>query len=192
MVSKDYIVALISRLRIMMNRSKTKCTVKENVMLMKYVGFVSLLAIVLTVGISTAPANGAAQTETQTYTIPIEDATMSGNCPGHELIEHVNGEVKVVAHTTLDPNGGFHSKVQVISINFKGVGVDSGDTYTIRASSGETFTVISEDGGPVHDSQTATVKITDGDSEKGRLNLQFSVTNGEIKVEKANFETVCD
>lgn len=158
----------------------------------KYVAFISLLGVIVTTGLTIAPVNGAAQTETQHLTIPIEDATISGNCPGHELIEHVNGELKIVAHTTTDPTGGFHSKVQIVQANLKGVGVDSGDEYTITGISGETFNIISDDV-PFHDTQTGSGKITDGDSEKVRLNLEFSVNaNGEITVNKANFEVDCD
>lgn len=147
----------------------------------------------LVVGTSMTFALAKADTDTQTFTIPIEDATMSGNCPDHELIEHVNGELKIVAHTTFDANGGFHSKVQVVQTNLKGVGVDSGDEYTISGVSGSSFTLISEDGGPVHDTQTGSVKITNGDTEKGKLNLQFSVNaNGEVTVDKVNFNIECD
>jgi hypothetical protein len=175
-----------------LNRISVRGTVKEKALLMKYVGVISLLGIILTIGLNIEQTNGAAETETQHLTIPIEDATVSGNCPGHESIEHVNGELKIVAHTTTDPTGGFHSKVQIVEANLKGVGVDSGDEYTITGIGGHTFNIISDDV-PFHDTQTTSGKITDGDSEKVRVNLEFSVNaNGEVTVDKANFETVCD
>jgi len=169
------------------------CTVKEKVLPMKYLRFISIVGIILIIGLNVAPAHGAAQTETQTLTIPIEDATMSGNCPGHEIVEHVNGNLKIVTHTTTDANGGFHSKVQVNNVNLKGVGQDSGDAYTIRSTTSIVDNVNSEDGAPVHDSVTASVEITDGDSEKGKLVIQFTINaNGEVTVDKIKFTTVCD
>jgi hypothetical protein len=103
-----------------------------------------------------------------------------------------SGTLKIITHTTLDPNGGFHGKVQVNSVDFKGIGQTSGDEYHITGSSGSS-TFASEDGSPVHQTSTGTSHITDGINEKGKVAFLLTVNaNGEVKVDDVKFKLNCD
>lgn len=141
-------------------------------------------------GLFIAPALGQAQTETQTESIPLENVLLSGNCPNTEVVE-ASGTLKIITHTTLDANGGFHSKVQVNFVDFKGIGQTSGDEYHITSSAAiQSF--VSEDGSPVTQTTAATTHITDGINEKGKITFLLTVNaNGEVKVEDFKIRLTC-
>lgn len=163
----------------------------EKALTMKYVGFLSLLGITVAVGLIIAPVHGQAQTETQTESIPLENVLLSGNCPNTEVVE-ASGTLKIITHTTLDPNGGFHGKTQVNFVDFKGIGQTSGDEYHITSSSGG-HTFESEDGSPITQTSTGTTHITNGINEKGKVTFLFTVNaNGEITVDDVKFKLDCD
>jgi len=174
-----------------MKSTSTRSILMEKALTIKYVGFVSLLGIIVSVGLMIGPVYGQAQTETQTETIPLEGVLLSGNCPNTEVVE-ASGTIKIITHTTLDPNGGFHGKTQVNFVDFKGIGQTSGDEYHITSTAGSQE-FISEDGSPAKFTSTGTTHITDGISEKGKLTIQFTVNaNGEITVEDVKFKLDCD
>ena len=153
---------------------------------------VALIATVLIGGFALTPSYGQAQTETQTLTIPLEGARLSGNCPNTEVVLVTDGTLRIISHTTLDPNGGFHGKAQVLFVNVRGIGETSGDEYQIISSSSSS-TFASADGSPQVQTATGTTHITNGVNEKGKATTQFTVNaNGEIKVNFVKFTVDCD
>jgi hypothetical protein len=182
---------LFKNLESCMKSTSTRSILMEKALTIKYFGFVSLLGIIVSVGLIIGPVYGQAQTETQTESIPLENVLLSGNYPNTEVVE-ASGTLKIITHTTLDPNGGFHGKFQVNFVDFKGIGQTSGDEYHITASSGG-HTFASEDGSPVTQTSTATSHITDGINEKGKVTFQLTVNaNGEVKVDDVKFKLTCD
>jgi hypothetical protein len=154
------------------------------------IGFISLLGIIVSVGLIIAPVHGQAQTETQTESIDLENILLSGNCPNTEVVE-ASGTLKIIVHTTLDANGGFHSKVQVNFVDFKGIGQTSGTEYHIT-SSGAVQSFVSEDGSPVTETTAATTHITNDINEKGHITFLLTVNaNGEVKVEDFKIRLTC-
>jgi hypothetical protein len=158
---------------------------------MTYVGFVFTLGIIASVSLIMTPAYGQAETETHTETIPLENVLLSGSCPNTEVIE-ASGTLKIITHTTLDANGGFHGKDQILNIGLSGIGQTTGDEYRITSSGGSS-TFSSEDGSPVKSTLTGTSHITDGISQKGKITIQLTVNaNGELKVDDVKFKLTCD
>jgi hypothetical protein len=173
------------------NSTSTRSIVTEKALTMKYVGFVSLLGIIVSVGLMIGPVYGQAQTETQTETIPIEGEILASGCPNFEDVVY-SGTIRTVGHITTDPNGGFHGKNQIIFQNVKGIGQTTGDEYHLTANLGSAA-FASEDGSPVAVTQEGTVHIRDGISEKGKISLHLTINaNGEITAEIDKFKLDCD
>ena len=148
-----------------------------------------MLGIVASVSLIMTPAYGQAETETQIQKIPIEGEIIGSDCPNFENVEY-SGILRTVSHVTTDPKGGFHGKSQLIFQNLKGIGQTSGDEYRLTATIGNQV-FASEDGSPVAVTQTGTVHIRDGISEKAKLHAHLTINaNGEITVvfEKANLD----
>ena len=133
------------------------------------------------------PAQAQADTFTDTDRIPVS-TTVGGFCSDEPVI--VEGTAHTVAHTTIDANGGFHTKFQSY-IKGQGVGLDSGDKYVYNDLFNEHFNAT----GPFNETFTATVKIirqgsdTTADDLNGRVVFHITVNaNGEITTEFLRFE----
>jgi hypothetical protein len=133
------------------------------------------------------PAQAQADTFTSTDRIPVSDFT--GSCPPSELV-FVEGTQHTVAHTTIDANGGFHTKFQ-FNLKGEGVGLDSGDKYVYHqvSNSHEDAT------GPFNRTFTQTFKIirqgSDTTTDDFNTTIVFHVTvnaNGEVTTQFLRFE----
>jgi hypothetical protein len=91
---------------------------------------VALAASLLTLAVVLAkPAQAQADTFTDTDRGPIGGTIY--NCNDEEVVL-VEGTVLTVAHTTIDENGVYHTKVQS-NLTGHGEGLDSGDKYVYKS-----------------------------------------------------------
>jgi len=88
------------------------------------VSALALAAGLLTLALLAKPAQAQAETVTDTHR-SLFGGGVSG-CTEESVI--VEGTLYTVAHTTIDANGGFHTKLQ-FNIKGQGEGLSSGDKY---------------------------------------------------------------
>jgi hypothetical protein len=152
----------------------------------------ALAASLLTLAVVPAkPAQAQAETVTDT-----ERVTFSGDvfspCSGEvggEIV-HVEGTVLTVAQTTIDANGGIHTKLQ-FNAKGKGEGLDSGDKYVYH----QVFSRHANFTGAHNETLTQTFKIirqgsvTTTDDFNARLVIHVTVNaNGDVTTEFLRFE----
>lgn len=98
------------------------------------IGVTSVALLILV----TTPTFAQASTQTQNISIPFSQSigpVLGHPCgTGDNML--VSGNLHAVVHTTLDPNGGFHQKIEVNHQGVSGVSLLTGAKYRIiRASS---------------------------------------------------------
>ena len=150
----------------------------------------ALAASLLTLAVVLAkPAQAQAQTFTDTDQEPVSGYTSS--CTNDELV-FIEGTLLTVAHTTIDANGGFHSKFQ-FRLTGQGEGLSSGDKYVFNTMLNEAR-LDSPTGADFIFTQTQYFKIihqgeTTTDDQQGKylfhstVNAQGEVTSDVFKME---------
>src|SRR3712207_2101994 len=91
------------------------------------VSALALAAGLLTLALGAKPAQAQAETVTDTDRSPFTFLAVS--CTGEEVL--FQGTLYTVAHTTIDANGGFHTKFEV-NVKGKGEGLESGAEYVFH------------------------------------------------------------
>jgi ABC-type phosphate transport system substrate-binding protein len=150
------------------------------------VSALALAAGLLTLALLGKPAQ--AQAETFTDTTRETDSGIIGSCAVDPVF--VEGTFHFVSHTTIDANGGFHTKVQA-TIQGQGEGLRSGDKYVFHQVA--IFHVNST--GASNQTFTETVKIirqgSDTTTDDFNSRFVFHVTvdaNGEVTTNFVKFE----
>jgi hypothetical protein len=151
---------------------------------------VALAAGLLTLAVVLAKS---AQAQADTFTDTYQDTFRfyTGGCTGEPVL--IEGTLHTVAHTTIDANGGYHTKFQY-NLKGQGEGLDSGDKYLYN----DTFGYNVNSTGAINQTQTETFKITSQGSGSATDDLQGKVlyhvtvnANGEVTTEVYNFEFEC-
>jgi hypothetical protein len=150
----------------------------------------ALAASLLTLAVVLAkPAQAQALTFTDTDQEPFP---FSGGCTETAVFE---ATLYTVAHTTIDPNGGRHTKFH-FKVQGQGEGLDSGDKYVLNWVGNENRNF--PPGMLPTVTQTETFQIirqgSDTTTDDLQLKLLFHVTvnaQGEVTAEVINVEVVC-
>jgi hypothetical protein len=153
----------------------------------------ALAASLLTLAVVLAkPAQAQAQTSTDTDRTPFSELA-SGCGPEQFLLE---GTLQTVAHTTMDANGGFHTKFQ-FHLWGQGEGLDSGDKYVFNNIANGNI-IRSPTGADLIAHETHTVNIIRQGSATTTDDLQikafFHITinaQGEVTAFVQKSELVC-
>lgn len=91
------------------------------------------LAILGLLMLEASPALAAASTQTQSYSISIEESLGPGGFLGHPCgtgdVIQMTGYLHIVVHTTRDAAGGFHHRVATNLQGISGTGLVSGTDY---------------------------------------------------------------
>jgi hypothetical protein len=144
------------------------------------VSALALAAGLLTLTLLAKPAQAQAETVTDTD----QDTTsfLTNGCTEPVFVE---GTVHTVAHTTIDANGGFHTKLH-FHIQGQGEGLSSGDKYVYN----DTANTLINSTGPFTATVTQTIKIipqgsgTTTDHFNARFVFHVTVNaDGEITTE---------
>jgi hypothetical protein len=146
----------------------------------------ALAASLLTLAVVLAkPAQAQAQTITDTDREPVSTTT-----PGCSELVFFEGTMLTVAHTTIDANGGFHTKLQ-FNVKGQGEGLDSGDKYVTHEVINDQ---INNSTGAFNETITGTLKIIRQGSatttDDFHTKIVFHVTvnaNGEVTTEFVKF-----
>jgi hypothetical protein len=155
----------------------------------------ALAASLLTLAVVLAkPAQAQAETFTDTDRSTFTFYTSS--CTGDDLV-FFEGTEQIVAHTTIDANGVYHTKGQY-KLQGQGEGLDSGDKYVYNYVSDYHENYSLAPGENYNFTQTLNVKIIRQGADTTTDDLQgkalFHVTideNGEVTAVVENFEVVC-
>jgi hypothetical protein len=159
------------------------------------VSALALAAGLLTLALLEKPAQAQAQTFTDTDRIPVSGTASGGDCNDEPVF--FEGTLHTVAHTTIDENGGFHTKFQS-NLKLQGEGLSSGDKYILN----DTFNFHrnSSTGADLNFTFTATgtSKIirqgSDTTTEESNSRFVLHVTvnaNGELTTDFLKFEETC-
>jgi hypothetical protein len=148
----------------------------------------------LTLTLLAKPAQAQAETFTDTDRSTFTFYTSS--CTGDDLV-FFEGTEQIVAHTTIDANGVYHTKGQY-KLQGQGEGLDSGDKYVYNYVSDYHENYSLAPGENYNFTQTLNVKIIRQGADTTTDDLQgkalFHVTideNGEVTAVVENFEVVC-
>jgi hypothetical protein len=155
----------------------------------------ALAASLLTLAVVLAkPAQAQAETFTDTDRSTFTFYTSS--CTGDDLV-FFEGTEQIVAHTTIDANGVYHTKGQY-KLQGQGEGLDSGDKYVYNYVSDYHENYSLAPGENYNFTQTLNVKIIRQGADTTTDDLQgkalFHVTideNGEVTAVVENFEVEC-
>jgi hypothetical protein len=154
----------------------------------------ALAASLLTLAVVLAkPAQAQAETITDTDREPVSTTT-----PGCSELVFFEGTMLTVAHTTIDANGGFHSKFQ-FRLTGQGEGLSSGDKYVFDAMLNEDRnSPMGATEAQLTFTQTAPFKLirqgsaTPTDDQQGKFLNRITVNaQGEVTVQFLNAEFVC-
>ena len=163
--------------------------IPNRVRVVMVVSALALAAGLLTLALLEKPAQAQAETITDNDRSTFDGPVAS--CMGEFVF--IEGTMHTVAHTTIDANGGFHTKFQYI-LKGQGEGLDSGDKYLYN----DTFGYNVNSTGAINQTQTETFKITSQGSASATDDLQGKVlyhvtvnANGEVTTEVYNFEFEC-
>jgi hypothetical protein len=155
----------------------------------------ALAASLLTLAVVLAkPAQAQAETFTDTDRSTFTFYTSS--CTGDELV-FFEGTEQIVAHTTIDANGVYHTNGQY-ALKGQGEGLDSGDKYVYNYVSNYHENYSLAPGENYNFTQTLNVKIIRQGSDTTTDDLQGKVLNhvtidenGDVTAVVENFEFVC-
>jgi hypothetical protein len=154
------------------------------------VSALALAAGLLTLALLAKPTQAQAQTFTDTDRSPV-----SGIAFGCTEPVFVEGTLHTVAHTTIDANGGFHTKFQ-FNLKAQGEGLSSGDKYVFHDLF--SFRQNSPSGAASNFTFTETFKVIRQGSDTPTDDLQNKVlvhvtvnAQGEVTAVVEKFEFVC-
>jgi hypothetical protein len=155
----------------------------------------ALAASLLTLAVVLAkPAQAQAETFTDTDRSTFTFYTSS--CTGDDLV-FFEGTEQIVAHTTIDANGVYHTKGQY-KLQGQGEGLDSGDKYVYNYVSDYHENYSLAPGENYNFTQTLNVKIirqgadTTTDDLQGKVLNHVTIDeNGDVTAVVENFEFVC-
>jgi hypothetical protein len=160
------------------------------------VSALALAAGLLTLTLLSKPAQAQAETVTDTDQIPLSffAASCSSLDPEFEFILF-EGTLQTVAHTTMDANGGFHTKVE-FHIWGQGEGLSSGDKYVFNDIRNSTFN--SPTGAVLNVTQLQTSQLirqgsaTPTDDLQAKTLVHISINaQGELTAEVRNESVSC-
>jgi hypothetical protein len=156
------------------------------------VSALALAAGLLTLTLLSKPAQAQAQTSIDIERTPFSDF-VSG-CSGEEYFL-LEGTLQTVAHTTMDANGGFHTKVE-FHIWGQGEGLSSGDKYVFNDIRNSTFN--SPTGAVLNVTQLQTSQLirqgsaTPTDDLQAKTLVHISINaQGELTAEVRNESVSC-
>jgi hypothetical protein len=160
------------------------------------VSALALAAGLLTLTLLSKPAQARAETVTDTVQIPHSFPAASCSSPEGEFeFILLEGTLQTVSHTTMDANGGFHTKAQ-FHIWGQGEGLSSGDKYVFNDIQNSTFN--SPTGAVLNITQLQTFQIkrqgsaTPTDDLQAKTLVHITVNaQGELTAEVRNESVSC-
>ena len=169
--------------------------IPNRVRVLMVVSALALAAGLLTLAVVLAkPAQAQAQPVTSTDRDTFSFS--AGGCPPLEEV-FIEGTLRTVAHTTIDENGGYHTKIQT-DLKGQGEGLDSGDKYVYHYVNNyhENYSLAMNENFNI--TETFIVNMirqgsdTTTDDFQTKLVFNFTVNaNGEVTAEVYNYEIGC-
>ena len=152
-----------------------------------------LLALVITLAlaaVTTFPAYAQTFTSTERVIEPFETTVLA--CNGEEVT--VSGELLLIFHTTIDANGGMHSKFTLVPRHVRGVGTETGTAYKAVGGQRSHFNADADEA-PLNETFTTMFNLV---SQGGSDNLKFKGTfhitinaKGEVTAFVERFSEKC-
>lgn len=150
--------------------------------------FLAVLALMLS---AATPSQAAATTFRDSITVPY-DVVLYNACTGEDVA--LTGELSITAHTTIDGQGGIHSKFTLVPHNVRGTGLSSGITYKAVGGARSTFNA-DADFAPLAITSTSMFNlVSQGSSDNFQVRYTFHLTvnaNGELTAVVDNFTLKC-